>query len=352
MQVASQTGRGLMMAITSYQISPELRQKVFVERWFFTGMALAMLATSTVGFMPSLMQAAGRREPISPLAAAHGIVFFVWLLIFLVQTSLVASRYVTLHRKLGLASVFVLALMIPLAYTTTVAMVRRGFDLSGDLKIDHDPLYESIFPFSNILIFSVLALAALAYRRRPEIHKRLMLFANIELMPAPLAHLIGHTPRLASLPAAIIMIPISMFVIAAVAREALLAKRAHPSHAGWHFCVFSPARLRPVLLVRAQHGTNLRTGSVGSVLCAAMILIVVPRQNHSDGIMPNIWHNSEISALFIRPGKESDGASHPFPQARVGPRAIRSLLRAARGADSRSRGSASGACPCRPADRV
>jgi hypothetical protein len=64
--------------------------------------------------------------------------------------------------------------MIPLAYTTTVAMARRAFDLSGDPRIDHDPLYESIFPFSNLVIFSVLVVAALAYRRTPEIHKRLM----------------------------------------------------------------------------------------------------------------------------------------------------------------------------------
>jgi hypothetical protein len=48
--------------------------------------------------------------------------------------------------------------MIRLAYTTTVAMVRRAFDLSSDLKIDHDRLYESIFPFSNIFIFSVLVI--------------------------------------------------------------------------------------------------------------------------------------------------------------------------------------------------
>jgi hypothetical protein len=66
-------------------------------------------------------------------------------------------------------------------------MVRRGFDLSGDLRIDHDPPYETVFALRNLLIFSVLVIAALAYRHRPEIHKRLMLFANIELMPAPLA---------------------------------------------------------------------------------------------------------------------------------------------------------------------
>jgi hypothetical protein len=35
---------------------------------------------------------AGRHAPLSPLAAAHGIVFFAWLLMFLVQTP-VKSMY-------------------------------------------------------------------------------------------------------------------------------------------------------------------------------------------------------------------------------------------------------------------
>jgi hypothetical protein len=195
------------MITPSYQSSPELPQNVFVERWFFTGMAVAMLATSIAGFMPSLVHTAGRRAPLSPLAAAHGIVFFAWLLLFLVQSRLVATGQVALHRRLGVTAVFLLALMVPLAYTTTAAMVRRSFDLSGDLRIDHDPLYESIFPFGDITIFAVLVIAALAYRRRAEVHKRLLLFANIILMPAPLAHFIGHTPLLASLPPVIILVP-------------------------------------------------------------------------------------------------------------------------------------------------
>jgi len=105
--------------------------------------------------------------------------------------------------------------------------VKRGYDLSGDLHIDHDPAYGAVFPLANLLIFSVLAIAALAYRRRPEIHKRLMLFANIELMPAPLAHLIGHTPSLATLPAAIVIVPITAFVAAAVGRDLLVKRRVH-----------------------------------------------------------------------------------------------------------------------------
>jgi hypothetical protein len=192
-------------------------------------MALAMIATSLVAFVPSITHPAERRAPLSALAAAHGIVFFAWLLLFLVQSRLIATRHVAWHRRLGLASVGILALMIPLGYTTTIAMLRRGFDLSGDVGVGirNDPAYETIFPLANLLIFSMLAIAALSHRRKAEIHKRLMLFANIELMPAPLTHLIGHTPWLQSLPAAIIMVPITAFVAAAVGRDLLVARRIH-----------------------------------------------------------------------------------------------------------------------------
>ena len=90
------------------------------------------------------------------------------------------------------------------------------------------PRLRSSFQLFNILIFSALVIAALAYWRRPEIHKRLMLFANIELVPTPLVHLIGHNPWLVSLPPAVITIPILMFVIAAVGRDWLVARRIHP----------------------------------------------------------------------------------------------------------------------------
>ncbi len=216
------------MAATQVRVPSRLRKQSVVERWFFTGIALAMIVTCLAGFIPSIAHPAGRRAPISVLALAHGVVFFAWLLLFLVQSRLVATRHIMLHRRFGLASILLLMLMIPLAYMTTIAMIRRGFDLSGDLRIDGDPAYGAVFALSNLLIFSALAILALVYRRRPELHKRLILFANIELMPAPLAHLIGHTPSLASLPGGIIMIPICIFVIAALARDLLTVRRIHP----------------------------------------------------------------------------------------------------------------------------
>jgi len=207
------------------------RRRKKKDRWkvgLWTWLALAMLAVAIAGFAPSIIDTAGRKAPLSPLAAAHGIVSFCWLGIFLVQGRLVATGRIALHRRIGGAASFILAVMIPLAYATSVSMVRRGFDLSGDLRIENDPLYEFIFPFGDLLLFTVLVTTAIAYRRQPEIHKRLMLFANIALMGAPLAHFIGHRPRLAAMPAAIILVPISMFLLVAVAREYLLTRRVHP----------------------------------------------------------------------------------------------------------------------------
>lgn len=236
------------MATALYQMSSEAREKTAVERWFFTFIASTMLAIAVIGFVPSIVHTAGRRAPLSALAAAHGAVFFGWLLIFLVQSRLVATRRMKLHRRVGLAAGFTLVLMVTLGFAATASMVRRGFDLSGDLRIDHDPLYESIFPFGDLLVFCGLAVAALACRRRPEIHKRLMLFANIALMGAPLAHFIGHTPRLAALPPAIILVPMAMLLSAAVLRDYLLNKRVHPLTLTLALAMFATGPLRAGLV--------------------------------------------------------------------------------------------------------
>jgi hypothetical protein len=226
------------MVTASYPTASKARENVLAGRGFFTAMALAMLAVAVAGFLPSIVHTAGRRAPLSPLVAVHGFLFFAWLILFLVQSRLVATGRVALHRRVGVAAGFVLALMVPLSYVTTVAMVRRGFDLSGDLRIDADPLFESIFQFGDLTLFTVLAVTAIAYRRHPDIHKRLMLFANLSLMGAPLAHLIGHVPRLFPLIGPLIEIPIAILLIAAVTRDYCLTRKLRPLTLGLAITIF------------------------------------------------------------------------------------------------------------------
>lgn len=127
------------MATAPDMISTRQRAKPFVERWYFTGMAIVMLAVSVAGFLPAIVHPAGRSAPLTLLAAAHGMVFFAWLLLFLAQSLLAATGRVQWHRRLGLSAVVLLVLMIPLGFLTTTAMVRRGFDLSGDQHIGFPP---------------------------------------------------------------------------------------------------------------------------------------------------------------------------------------------------------------------
>lgn len=231
------------MVTAPHQISTKVKERTLLERWYFTGMAIVMLAVSVAGFMPAIAHPATRRAPLSLLAAAHGIVFFAWLLLFLAQSLLAATGRVRWHRRLGLTSVVLLALIVPLSFETTAAMVRRGFDLSGDQHAGYPPprgldVYTaSIFNFGFLLVFAIVAIAAICYRRRPEIHKRLMLFANITLMGPPITHLIGHLGPLALTPLKV-LIPFSMFLLAGVARDYVVAKRIHPLTAGLAIALF------------------------------------------------------------------------------------------------------------------
>ena len=126
--------------------------------------------------------------------------------------------------------------MIPLGFATTTAMVRRGFDLSGDQHVDPHPDGQtstdaptsSVFNLSALLTFIFLAGAAIGYRRRPDVHKRLMLFASISLMPAPIAHLFGHIPSTWLSPAAslaALVILNILFLLAPIAGDYLIEKR-------------------------------------------------------------------------------------------------------------------------------
>jgi hypothetical protein len=125
--------------------------------------------------------------------------------------------------------VVLLTLLVPLSYVVTVQMVHRGFDLSGDGGGTADPLFGSIFNFVTLIEFLAMAGIALAYRRRTEIHKRFMLFANISLMGVPIAHLFGHFGLLSPSTGPFMVVGgLALFLLSAVAGDYFRARRVHP----------------------------------------------------------------------------------------------------------------------------
>jgi hypothetical protein len=196
-------------------------------RWYFPSMAVVMIVMAVAGFAPSIVNPSQRNGPMTLLLAVHGILFFLWLLLFLLQTTLIAARRTDLHRRMGIVAIVLLVALVPLSYIVTVQMVRRGFDLSGDqlLRSHPDVLLGSIFNFFAVVEFPVLAGVALIYRRRKEIHKRLMLFANMALMGPPITHFLGHFGLLSPFT---VLAGLALLFLSAVAADFLMARRVHP----------------------------------------------------------------------------------------------------------------------------
>jgi hypothetical protein len=192
-----------------------------VDRWFYIGMAIATTPSRW------MVNAAARRAPVTGLAVVHGIVFLIWLQLFLAQTVLVATRRMEVHRRLETVTTLLAPVLIVLGYMTVIPMLKRGFDLSRDLHIEVEPFREAVFPLGDLVIFGVLIAPGYWYRRRPDVHRRLMLLGTVGgLMPAPLADLIGHfSPSPAG---RIILVPIAMFLFASAVYDRVRLGRIHP----------------------------------------------------------------------------------------------------------------------------
>jgi len=126
---------------------------------------------------------------ITPTLHLHALVFTGWVLLFLVQTALVAVRHLPLHRRLGYASIALAVTMIVVGLRTAIESAGRGAAPPGV-----DALTFLVVPFFDVVLFTGFVSAALLKRRDKEAHKRLMLLAYVSIITAAVARLPGMLP--------------------------------------------------------------------------------------------------------------------------------------------------------------
>ena len=156
------------------------------DRKFYTGMALVMLFTALVGFSRTyfLGLISGRATTITgrvPNATVHlhALLFMSWLVLFIVQTSLVATHRVKVHRKLGYFGVGLATAMIVVGGRTAVEAARLGAVPPGA-----NPWNFTAIPFGDLATFAIFFIGAVLWRNNKEKHKRLIILACTCLMPA------------------------------------------------------------------------------------------------------------------------------------------------------------------------
>jgi len=199
------------------------------DRRFFTGMALAMVLTVFVGFSPTFYLRKAFAAPtisgllvLSPLLHIHGLVFTTWILLFVVQTRLVAGRRIALHRRLGYGALFLAVVMVVVGILAAVDAARRGATPPGGPP----PLAFMIIPFADMVIFSTLVAAGAWFRRRSEIHRRVMLVATIAILTAAIARIPGV---LAGGPLAFFALT-DLFVVVGMVYDRMTRGRVHPAY--------------------------------------------------------------------------------------------------------------------------
>src|SRR5689334_6238025 len=163
--------------------SPHLaRTRTLHERTFFVGMAGVFLLLVFLGFAPSYYLR-GIVKPYAPLVSPtplvhlHALLFSSSVALFVLQTGLVAVRRTDLHRRLGVLGVVLAVAMVIVGTLTALHQAERG---SGPPSLP--PLTWLAVPLFDILVFAALVGTALAVRRKPQIHKRLMFVTMVALM--------------------------------------------------------------------------------------------------------------------------------------------------------------------------
>src|SRR5687767_12605535 len=133
------------------------------DRVFYTGMAIALAISAFIGFAPTYYLRSLFGAPptvsgatsLSPLAQVHGAIFTAWVVLFIVQTALVASRRVQVHRKLGIAGGVLATLMVVVGLTTAIKAAERGSAPPGA-----DPLAFLAIPLTDMVLFGGFVAAA------------------------------------------------------------------------------------------------------------------------------------------------------------------------------------------------
>jgi len=186
-------------------------------RWFYVGMAAVFVAIAFGGFIPTYWsKVATGTFGGAPILHIHGMIFFTWTLFYLAQTSLVALGRTYDHRNWGLAGI---AFATAMCFTVVLAAIN-SIKVAETIGMGDQARQFSIVSLSAMVLFAGFFGTAIAYNRRSEVHKRLMLLAMIPLMHAASARVfmvLLAPPGAVGPPPVQVTIPPSIFVMLLVA---------------------------------------------------------------------------------------------------------------------------------------
>lgn len=154
------------------------------ERLFYTTVGAAFLVLVIIGFRHYIFEGMhADRTPIDPsiltTVVAHSSAIFAWFVLFFVQALLISTQNRRLHTKLGW-SVLVIASAIAV---TGLLVATRSIRLAPDQAVFDWPGRQFLLiMYSEIALYVVFVAIGVLNRKRPRIHRPMMLMASLVIL--------------------------------------------------------------------------------------------------------------------------------------------------------------------------
>lgn len=199
---------------------------------FHLRMAVVFAVIAFASFTPTYWaRLAAGTFSAPPIVHVHATLLFSWTLLYLLQTSLVATGRTARHQALGLFGIALFSVMCCVIVATRLVLLRAQVQAGFG---------EAARRFSALALCSLPLLigffaAAIANTRRPELHKRLMYLLMVGLMIPALARvflvLLQPAGAVGPPPPFVVIAPTltaALLIVPAILHDRRRYGRAHP----------------------------------------------------------------------------------------------------------------------------
>jgi hypothetical protein len=175
-------------------------------------------------------------QALAPLLALHGLVMSGWVVLFVAQATLGAAHHLRWHRRLGAVGFGWFWAVLLSGFLVTVRSAHGGLQDRGALEF-------MAIALMDLVAFGGLTGAAFLFRRRPAVHRRLMLLGTIALLPPAVGRLPFEFIETGSHPVIFALLLGSCVLI--IALDTRRERRLHPAFAAGlgFFALTVPLRL-------------------------------------------------------------------------------------------------------------